>query len=46
MAGAAAGAGGRWTLVVRLEGPESVKRLIREIVAIDGGGDVQATFGS
>ncbi|MFF7842838.1 phage tail tape measure protein [Streptomyces ossamyceticus] len=46
MAGAAAGAGGRWTLVVRLEGPESVKKLIREIVAIDGGGDVQATFGS
>jgi hypothetical protein len=32
--------------VLRLEGPESVKRLIREIVAIDGGGDVQATFGS
>jgi phage-related minor tail protein len=46
MAGAAAGAGGRWTLVVRLEGPESVKRLIREIVAIDGGGDVQAALGS
>ncbi|NUS74876.1 MAG: hypothetical protein HOV70_01580 [Streptomyces sp.] len=46
MAGAAAGAGGRWTLVLRLEGPESVKRLIREIVAIDGGGNVQNTFGS
>jgi hypothetical protein len=45
LAGAAAGSGGRLTLLVKLDGPESVKRLIREIVAIDGGGDVQKTFG-
>ncbi|MFD3929683.1 hypothetical protein [Streptomyces sp. NPDC058614] len=42
---AAAGGGGVLTVRVVVDGPEAVKRLIRGIVATDGGGDVQATFG-
>ncbi|WP_327430929.1 phage tail protein [Streptomyces sp. NBC_01236] len=30
---------------IKVDGPEPMKRLIRGIVAEDGGGDVQATFG-
>lgn len=37
--------GSTMTLLIKLDGPESVKRLIREIVAIDGGGNVQHAFG-
>ncbi|MET9411269.1 phage tail tape measure protein [Streptomyces sp. NPDC002935] len=40
------GAPAQVTVLIKVEGPESVKRLIREIVAIDGGGNVQATFGN
>jgi hypothetical protein len=42
----AAAAGGQMTVRIVVDGPEAVTKLIRSIVAIDGGGSVQATFGS
>ncbi|MFJ6645766.1 phage tail tape measure protein [Streptomyces sp. NPDC091290] len=39
--------GGReLTVRIVVDGPEAVKKLLRQIVAIDGGGNVQAAFGS
>jgi hypothetical protein len=46
LAGAAAGMGGQMTVRIVVDGPEAVTKLIRSIVAIDGGGDVQSAFGS
>lgn len=46
LAGAAAGMGGQMTVRIVIDGPEAVTKLIRSIVAIDGGGDVQSAFGS
>jgi hypothetical protein len=31
---------------ILVDGPESVTRLLRHIVAVDGGGNVQAAFGN
>jgi phage-related minor tail protein len=43
----AGGAGGSLVTVrIVVDGPEQVKRLLRHIVAIDGGGNVQAAFGT
>jgi hypothetical protein len=38
--------GAQVTVRLVVDGPEAVKKLIRHIVAVDGGGDVQDTFGS
>ena len=43
---AAGGRGGQLTVRLVVDGPEAVKKLIRYIVATDGGGDVAATFNS
>jgi hypothetical protein len=42
----AAGGGQVVTVRIVVDGPEPVKKLIRSIVAIDGGGNVQNAFGS
>ena len=43
--GAAGGSGSVHTLRIELSGPEAVKALIRKIVQVDGGGNVQTAFG-
>ena len=45
LAGASAGGGGRLDVRILVDGPEAVAKLLRYIVAVDGGGDVQAAFG-
>ncbi|NUP16570.1 MAG: hypothetical protein HOZ81_10775 [Streptomyces sp.] len=46
LAGAATGGAGRLDVRILVDGPEAVAKLLRYIVAVDGGGDVQAAFGS
>lgn len=40
------GGGGRLDVRILVDGPEAVSKLLRYIVAVDGGGNVQAAFGS
>lgn len=46
LAGGRSGRSGTSTVRVELEGSEAMKQMIREIVRIDGGGDVQVAFES
>ncbi|MFE7017553.1 phage tail tape measure protein [Streptomyces sp. NPDC057651] len=43
--GAGSGSGSVTTIRIELSGPEAVKSLIRKIVQVDGGGNVQTAFG-